>query len=299
MAKKEKLCTFLESIEEDRYGDDEEMEEAVFSRRHYQAIADILNDYYEKKSAEMIEAMAKDLADLFEADNPRFDRRRFYSAVGVKQVYHEEEPEEDEEEPEENEGDEEEKDVEKEGAEDEEGEDEESEEEPEEETEEEPEEDEEEVDEAVAELGGVDKVLKALGSDPVSGLGDLLGALGTVLEKAKGKLSGSQQKKVETALERMKREAQERGNPLAAGDDVEPEDDEEEMDEDELNDLVMNEVEKWIQKAIKPSKKGALRKQLGAKEGEPIAAGKLEAAAKKGGKLGKRARLALTLRSLD
>ena len=50
---------------------------------------------------------------------------------------------------------------------------------------------------------------------------------------------------------------------------------------------------KWIQKAIK--KPGALRAQLGAKKGEPIPAGKLAAAAKKPGKLGQRARLALTL----
>jgi hypothetical protein len=50
---------------------------------------------------------------------------------------------------------------------------------------------------------------------------------------------------------------------------------------------------KWIQKAIK--KPGALRAQLGAKPGKPIAAGKLAAAAKKPGKLGQRARLAVTL----
>jgi hypothetical protein len=50
---------------------------------------------------------------------------------------------------------------------------------------------------------------------------------------------------------------------------------------------------KWIQKAIK--KPGALRAQLGAKKGEPIPAGKLAAAAKKPGKLGQRARLAVTL----
>ena len=53
---------------------------------------------------------------------------------------------------------------------------------------------------------------------------------------------------------------------------------------------------KWIQKAIK--KPGALRAQLGAKKGEPIAAGKLAAAAKKGGKLGQRARLAQTLKKM-
>jgi len=55
-------------------------------------------------------------------------------------------------------------------------------------------------------------------------------------------------------------------------------------------------AEKWIQKAIK--KPGALRAELGAKKGEPIPAKKLAAAAKKPGKLGKRARLAETLKSL-
>ena len=54
--------------------------------------------------------------------------------------------------------------------------------------------------------------------------------------------------------------------------------------------------EKWIQKAIK--KPGALKKQLGVAKDKPIPAGKLKAAAKKGGKLGKRARLAVTLKKL-
>jgi hypothetical protein len=54
----------------------------------------------------------------------------------------------------------------------------------------------------------------------------------------------------------------------------------------------------WIQSAIKPSAKGSLRKALGAKEGKPIPAGKLAAAAKKGGKLGRRARLAQTLKRM-
>jgi len=55
-------------------------------------------------------------------------------------------------------------------------------------------------------------------------------------------------------------------------------------------------AEKWIQSAIK--KKGALRAQLGAKEGKPIPAKKLAAAAKKPGKLGQRARLAQTLKKM-
>ena len=58
----------------------------------------------------------------------------------------------------------------------------------------------------------------------------------------------------------------------------------------------MEEAKKWIQAAIK--KKGALSKQLGVPEKENIPAGKLSAAAEKGGKLGKRARLAQTLRKL-
>jgi len=50
----------------------------------------------------------------------------------------------------------------------------------------------------------------------------------------------------------------------------------------------------WIQKAVK--KPGALRKSLGVKEGQKIPASKLNAAAKKGGKLGQRARLAKTFK---
>ena len=53
----------------------------------------------------------------------------------------------------------------------------------------------------------------------------------------------------------------------------------------------------FIQKAIK--KPGALRKSLGIKKGEKIPASKLRAAAKKKGKLGQRARLAMTLKKLN
>jgi len=55
-------------------------------------------------------------------------------------------------------------------------------------------------------------------------------------------------------------------------------------------------AEKWIQKAI--SKPGALKKSLGVKKGEKIPAGKLAKAAKKPGVMGKRARLAETLKGL-
>jgi hypothetical protein len=60
----------------------------------------------------------------------------------------------------------------------------------------------------------------------------------------------------------------------------------------------VKEGEKWIQKAIHPSKKGSLKKALGVKKDETIPAGKLKSAAKKGGKTGQRARLAMTLKKL-
>jgi uncharacterized protein DUF6496 len=50
---------------------------------------------------------------------------------------------------------------------------------------------------------------------------------------------------------------------------------------------------KWIKGAIKHP--GALHRQLGVPEGQKIPAGKVAAAAQKGGKLGQRARLAQTL----
>jgi len=53
---------------------------------------------------------------------------------------------------------------------------------------------------------------------------------------------------------------------------------------------------KWIAGAIK--KPGALHRQLGIKKGKKIPAARLRAAAKKGGKLGRRARLAITLKKM-
>ena len=53
---------------------------------------------------------------------------------------------------------------------------------------------------------------------------------------------------------------------------------------------------KWISGAIKHP--GALHKELGVPEGKKIPAKKLNAAAKKGGKLGERARLAKTLKGM-
>lgn len=59
----------------------------------------------------------------------------------------------------------------------------------------------------------------------------------------------------------------------------------------------MVEKKKWIQAAIK--KPGALRKELHVKEGKQIPEKKLEEAAKKPGKEGKRARLAETLKGFN
>lgn len=55
-------------------------------------------------------------------------------------------------------------------------------------------------------------------------------------------------------------------------------------------------AKKWIQEAIKQP--GALREQLGVKEGKKIPAKKLVSAAKAPGKLGQRARLAQTLKKM-
>ena len=65
---------------------------------------------------------------------------------------------------------------------------------------------------------------------------------------------------------------------------------------DNPNDVEMYAKGGWIKDAIK--KPGALREELGAKKGEPIPAKKLAKAAKAPGKLGKRARLAETLKGL-
>lgn len=65
---------------------------------------------------------------------------------------------------------------------------------------------------------------------------------------------------------------------------------------EEVEEILVEEKKKWIQQAIK--KEGALRKTMKTKKGKTIPVEKLKAAAKKGGKTGKRARLALTLRKL-
>ena len=55
-------------------------------------------------------------------------------------------------------------------------------------------------------------------------------------------------------------------------------------------------AKKWIQDAI--SKPGALHRELGIPQGHSIPQATLESAANKGGKLGRRARLAMTLKRM-
>lgn len=55
---------------------------------------------------------------------------------------------------------------------------------------------------------------------------------------------------------------------------------------------------RWIAGALAKHKPGSLHRQLGVPEGETIPVRTLEVAAKAGGLVGKRARLALTLRRL-
>ena len=60
---------------------------------------------------------------------------------------------------------------------------------------------------------------------------------------------------------------------------------------------LMGEAGKWIQKAIK--KPGALHRDLGVPEDDKIPKSKIKAAAKEGGKVGQRARLAITLGKMN
>ena len=60
----------------------------------------------------------------------------------------------------------------------------------------------------------------------------------------------------------------------------------------------ITEDEKWIQKAVDPSKKGQLHKDLGVPQDQTIPQSKLKAVAEKGGKVGQRARFALNVRGL-
>ena len=66
---------------------------------------------------------------------------------------------------------------------------------------------------------------------------------------------------------------------------------------EDYHEQLMGEAGKWIQKAIK--KPGALHRDLGVPEDEKIPKSKIKAAAKEGGKVGQRARLAITLGKMN
>lgn len=97
----EKLSTFLEEIESDVEKDPEEIEEASFSKKHYESIATILNKFYgqsgpKNANTDMIESLAIEFCEMFSKDNPSFDKSRFLNKVGIEDI--EEGNEEDDEE---------------------------------------------------------------------------------------------------------------------------------------------------------------------------------------------------------
>lgn len=57
------------------------------TRKDYEAIAKVFNTYYTPgeesglNPEEMWELLRSGIADVFQADNPRFDRNRFYRAT--------------------------------------------------------------------------------------------------------------------------------------------------------------------------------------------------------------------------
>ena len=59
------------------------------TRKHFQMVADSIKGELDKHSLRSDNALAvvrvmKDLADKFKADNPSFQRSRFFSACGVQ-----------------------------------------------------------------------------------------------------------------------------------------------------------------------------------------------------------------------
>jgi hypothetical protein len=54
----------------------------MFTRQHYQRIAEILRRQQEATNEDLTD-VAKQLALYFKEDNPRFDRARFLRAAGV------------------------------------------------------------------------------------------------------------------------------------------------------------------------------------------------------------------------
>lgn len=56
----------------------------MMTRKDYVATAEILSDWSDVMEYETLYALAKDFSNYFSKDNPRFDRDRFFRAVGIK-----------------------------------------------------------------------------------------------------------------------------------------------------------------------------------------------------------------------
>lgn len=120
---------------------------------------------------------------------------------------------------------------------------------------------------------------------------------GSMLEKMVGKPKGSDYSQVgKMGTANYTQEDKGALNRALKGDDALPEPAEAAERSGKYQNYKSGGKAKWIQSAI--GKPGALRKSLGVKKGEKIPEKKLEAAAEKGGKLGRRARLAQTLKGL-
>jgi len=122
----------------------------------------------------------------------------------------------------------------------------------------------EEMDEAkaLADLPIIDKVLSALGETPVQGLMDLLMVAGSVMK------GGAEKQKVKTLLEKLKAEAEARGNPLAS----------EEKEEDEVvNEEEESEDEEDMDEAVGSALGGALQRIRDSLSAPASAAGKKKA----------------------
>ena len=56
----------------------------MMTRKDYVATAEILSDVADVIDDVVLYALAKDFSDYFSKDNPRFDRDRFFRAIGIK-----------------------------------------------------------------------------------------------------------------------------------------------------------------------------------------------------------------------
>lgn len=55
------------------------------TRRHYVDVAKVIADEVESSREAAAANIARGLADVFAADNPRFDRQRFYFACALNE----------------------------------------------------------------------------------------------------------------------------------------------------------------------------------------------------------------------